>query len=151
MDPEYARKKALMDWIVDGMAGRHYPKPALPENYQPNEIFHYSPPLKTTGGYSYAPPVAKEESPMAKPKEPRKYQPNFLSPFGIPEASEEPQEEERQGQETIKRDDKKHPQGRLCFVGSGVYVVSADNKTIRSINGRTVTDEIKRMCGVIQK
>jgi len=27
MDPEYARKKALMDWIVDGMAGRHYQKP----------------------------------------------------------------------------------------------------------------------------
>jgi hypothetical protein len=29
MDPEYARKKALMDWIVDGMAGRHYPKPVV--------------------------------------------------------------------------------------------------------------------------
>jgi len=28
MDEEYARKKELMDWIVAGMAGRHYPKPA---------------------------------------------------------------------------------------------------------------------------
>ncbi len=28
MDEEYARKKELMDWIVAGKAGRHYPKPA---------------------------------------------------------------------------------------------------------------------------
>jgi len=30
MDEEYARKKELMDWIVAGMAGRHYPKPEAP-------------------------------------------------------------------------------------------------------------------------
>jgi len=30
MDEEYAKKKELMDWIVAGMAGRHYPKPSVP-------------------------------------------------------------------------------------------------------------------------
>jgi len=31
MDPEYERKKALMDWIVAKLAGRHYPKPEVPD------------------------------------------------------------------------------------------------------------------------
>ncbi len=86
MDPEYARKKALMDRIVARLAG----KPALPADYHPQEISSYSPALKKTGGYSYAPPEAKKEKPFAKPQEPRKYQPKFLSLFPIPNLSHEP-------------------------------------------------------------
>jgi len=63
--------------------------------------------LKTLGGYSYTPSVAKEENPFAKPAEPRKYHPNFLSPFGIPEASEQEPQQEELGQEPIKQEDKK--------------------------------------------
>jgi len=129
MDPEYARKKALMDWIVDGMAGRHYPKPSLPADYRPNEIFHYSPALKKTGGYSYAPPAAKE-NPMAKPQEPRKYQPNFLLPFVIPTESQEPQQIEPQQDSETKQTDRLPnvsnwatlPDGRICNKKTGKCV-----------------------------
>lgn len=38
MDPEYARKKALMDWIVAKLAGKDLPKPVVPaDNVAPQD------------------------------------------------------------------------------------------------------------------
>jgi len=97
--------------------------PALPANYHPQEISSYSPALKKTGGYSYAPPATSGESQTAKPREPRRYQPNFLMPFTIPEASAEQQEE----QEPKKQDGRKQPQGNntITLGSNNIYGLPA--------------------------
>jgi len=62
----------------------------LPQRIHDQEK-NYSPALKQTGGYSYAPPAESEEDPFANPQEPRKYQPDFLAPFEMPAETQEEQ------------------------------------------------------------
>jgi len=111
-DPKFYRLKKDPTSVID----------ALPLNFRLNEIFHYSPRLKTLGDYSYTPSVAKEENPFAKPAEPRKYHPNFLSPVAIPEASEQEPQQEELGQEPPKQDVRKQPQGRIEIINGNPYI-----------------------------
>jgi len=134
-DPKFYRLKKDPTAVID----------ALPLNFRPNEIFHYSSRLKTLGGYSYTPSVAKEENPFAKPAEPRKYHPNFLSPFGIPEASEQEPQQEELGPEPPKQDVRKQPQGNpnVWMSASGVICqkVRDGNKykwVCHNLNGQQV-------------
>jgi hypothetical protein len=72
--------------------------------------------------------------------------------FAPPEETQEQETEPPdpwQEQEQQRQDSK--PQGRRCIVGNNIYFISADNKTIRTLNGTAVTEEIKRRCGVISK
>jgi len=127
---EAAFKQVLGDPLPEYESGFDILKyaPALPANYHPQEISSYSPALKKTGGYSYAPPATSGETetanPFAKPKEPRRYHPNFLMPFNIPEASAEQQEEDPipEAQEPGKQDGGKQPQrDTMKFVNGRWY------------------------------
>ena len=118
----------LLDNVPAGATGWDMLKyaPALPANYRPQEISSYSPALKKTGGYSYKPLAAKEENPMAKPQESRKYKPNFLFPFEIPPETTEQQEEKWWD---MKTEETKKPQDNKKFInGTWYYLNPRDGK-----------------------
>ena len=61
-----------MAGFKDFLPKEYSPKPALPAGYRPNEIYHYSPPLRRTGFAAFLPQSAVENEPDKISEEERK-------------------------------------------------------------------------------
>jgi hypothetical protein len=118
--------------IVMGLRASHFQKPlGYRADREPDASWHRP---------SYhKPPEHEREYTEEERERAFRTNPYLVDMFAPPEEEPEPPS---QGNK---------PQGRRCIVGNNIYFISADNKTIRSLNGAAVTEEIKRRCGVISK
>ncbi len=124
MDEEYARKKELMDWIVAGMAGRHYPKPSMSQSHTShrmhNQESRYSPAFKPTGGYRYEP--EEDEAEIQREATSEDYRKNpFLLNLMENEEREKQEEPPKQPDKPIRNSDwKLMPDRSYCNAKLGI-------------------------------